>query len=187
MVALLGLAVIVIGVRLPASVDLWAERLVGLTLLVLGGYILATLFRPGDHIPKSRYMLLHKGIYRVGRLVSFRRNGQDAAQYVPPPAFDARSIFFVGIVHGLGAETPSQLMIFLLAVHLGGTFLGIVGLGTFIAGLLIMNTLMTASAAGVFGAAHDRPIVRRTLFAFTGIYSFAMGVLFIGGRSFLLP
>lgn len=55
------------------------------------------------------------------------------------------------------AETPSQLMIFLLAANLGGAALGMAGLGMFLAGLLVMNALMTASAAGVFGVSRNHP------------------------------
>ena len=60
----------------------------------------------------------------------------------------------IGVVHGLGAETPSQLMIFLLAANLGGVGKGFIGLAMFIAGLLVMNTVMTASAVGLFGFSH---------------------------------
>jgi hypothetical protein len=50
----------------------------------------------------------------------------------------------------MGAETPSQLALFLLAASLGGEAKGVEGLGMFLAGLLVMNTLMTASTCGLF-------------------------------------
>jgi High-affinity nickel-transport protein len=188
MVAALGFLVIVFGISLPASVDRWAERLVGLTLLLLGAYIISTLaFRPAHHLPKNRYMLLHEGYYRARH--AWKRHNDDAATpvYSPPKAFNGRSAFVVGLVHGLGAETPSQLMIFLLAANLGGAALGMAGLGMFLAGLLIMNALMTASTAGFFGVSRNRPNVRRAVFVLTGVYSLVMGFLFIAGRSSLLP
>src|SRR5260370_35879030 len=75
---------------------------------------------------------------------------------LPRPAdktwnYSSKSVLMIGVVHGLGAETPSQLMIFLLAANLGGISKGFVGLTMFIAGLLVMNTVMTASAGGIFG------------------------------------
>jgi len=188
MVAALGFLVIVLGIRLPAGADRWAERLVGLTLLLLGAYIISTLvFRPAHHLPKSRYMLLHEGYHRAK--MAWKRPEEGAARpaYSPPQSFSGRSVFVVGIVHGLGAETPSQLMIFLLAANLGGALLGMAGLGMFLAGLLIMNALMTASAAGVFGVSRHRPKVQRAVFALTGAYSLVMGLVFIAGRSSLLP
>ena len=45
-VAVLGSAAVVFRIALPAASDRWAERLVGLTLLVLGLYVLGTFFRP---------------------------------------------------------------------------------------------------------------------------------------------
>jgi high-affinity nickel permease len=187
MVVALGFLVIVLGISLPASIDRWAERLVGLTLLLLGAYIISTVaFRPA-HLPKSRYMLLHEGYHRARQAWKRHNDGVVTPVYSPPQSLNGRSVFVVGLVHGLGAETPSQLMIFLLAGNLGGAALGIAGLGMFLAGLLIMNALMTASAAGVFGVSRNRPNVRRAVFALTGVYSLVMGFLFIAGRSSLLP
>jgi MFS family permease len=187
-VAGLGAIVILLGISLPAGIDRWAERLVGLTLLVLGLYVLGTLLlKPHGPLPKSRYLLLHQGYHRI-RLAFRRPSPQDSPNaYNPPRNFDARSVFVIGVIHGLGAETPSQLMIFLLAANLGGAALGLLGLGVFLAGLLTMNLLMTASAAGVFGLSQHRPHLLRLVSAATGIYSIAMGLLFLAGRSSLLP
>ena len=60
-------------------------------------------------------------------------------------------MLLIGVVHGLGAEKPRQLMIFLLAAKLGGIGKGFVGLTIFFAGMLAMNTVITASAVGLFG------------------------------------
>jgi high-affinity nickel permease len=186
-VALLGSVVILFGVHLPAGIDRWAERLVGVTLVVLGIYVLSTLLlQPSTTLPKSRYMLLHAGYHRIRR--AFRKDGDALpASGTASKAFDARSVFFIGVVHGLGAETPSQLLIFLLAANLGGAALGLLGLGMFLVGLLTMNALMTASASGVFGISRHRPWVLRTVSALTAAYSLVMGVIFLTGRSILLP
>jgi high-affinity nickel permease len=182
-VALLGSIVILFGINLPAGVDRWAERLVGLTLFLLGIYVLGTLILKPGHMPKSRYALLHQGYDRI----RFALNPTPSKRYSPPDSVDARSVFIIGIVHGLGAETPSQLLIFLLAANLGGAALGMLGLGMFLAGLLMMNTLMTASVAGVFGISRHRPRVLRVVSALTAVYSLIMGIVFLAGRSSLLP
>lgn len=187
-VAGLGSIVILLGISLPAGIDRWAERLVGFTLLLLGIYVLGTLvFQPEDTLPKSRYRLLHEGYHRARIALSRRSGGVPAEVYEPPNSFDGRSVFVIGIIHGLGAETPSQLMIFLLAANLGGAALGMLGLGVFLAGLLTMNALMTASAAGVFGISRHRSWVMRLVSGLTGAYSVVMGILFLLGRSSLLP
>ena len=185
-VAALGSIVILFGISLPTGIDRWAERLVGLTLLVLGIYVLGTLILKPADLPKSRYMLLHHAYHRT-RIALRSRHNATAERYSAPQSFDARSVFVIGIVHGLGAETPSQLMIFLLAANLGGAALGILGLAVFLAGLLTMNTLMTASAAGVFGVSRHRPQIFRVVSAFTAVYSLVMGFVFLAGRSAFLP
>ncbi len=187
-VAGLGSIVILLGISLPAGIDRWAERLVGFTLLLLGIYVLGTLvFRPEDTLPKSRYMLLHAGYHRARLVFKRRAEGVPVEAYAPPKNFDTRSVFAIGVIHGLGAETPSQLMIFLLAANLGGAALGMLGLGMFLAGLLTMNATMTASAAGLFGVSRHRPQFLRVVSALTAIYSLAMGIIFLAGHSSFLP
>src|SRR3989442_6963307 len=56
-VAVLGSAVILFQLSLPEGMDRIAERLVGITLVVLGLYVLGLLFK-GDYAPRSRFALL---------------------------------------------------------------------------------------------------------------------------------
>src|ERR1700733_7762092 len=54
-VAVLGCAVILFQRSLPARIDSWAEREVGLTLIILGLYVLGSLLRNSAvYIPRSR-------------------------------------------------------------------------------------------------------------------------------------
>jgi hypothetical protein len=186
-VALLGSVVILFGINLPAGVDRWTERLVGFTLLLLGLYVLGTLILKPGHLPKSRYALLHQGYLRIRLALKRNRQPAPSERRLAPESFDARSVFVIGIVHGLGAETPSQILIFLLAANLGGAVLGMLGLGMFLAGLFTMNALMTASAAGIFGVSRHRPQVLTAISALTAVYSLIMGVVFLAGRSSVLP
>src|SRR5208282_3030875 len=58
MVAVLGGAVIFFQRSLPRSIDNWAERAVGLTLVVQGLYVLGTLLRGDGSLPKSRASIM---------------------------------------------------------------------------------------------------------------------------------
>jgi hypothetical protein len=60
---------------------------------------------------------------------------------------------------------------------------GFLGLGMFLAGLLVMNTLMTASAAGLFGFSSRMPRVQFTITALTAVYSLTVGSIFLLGYS----
>ena len=117
MVALLGSAVIVFQLSLPHGIDRIAERLVGLTLLVLGVYVLGSLSK-GNPAPRSRFHLMAA----VAQWVHWKMSSYWHDQDVRRPAdktwnYSSKSVLMIGVVHGLGAETPSQLMIFLLAAN----------------------------------------------------------------------
>lgn len=186
MVAILGGAVILFQRSLPRSLDNWAERAVGLTLLVLGLYVLGTLLRDKTALPKSRAsILIGSGrwlFWKLGR--AFGQTGERPQQSA---SYSRRSVFVIGIIHGLGAETPSQLLLFLLAANLGGVARGFLGLAVFLAGLLTMNTLMTASAVGIFGMSAAKPNVLRFVIGATALYSVVVGSIFLFGASSLLP
>lgn len=189
-VALLGSAAVAFRISLPPASDRWAERLVGITLLVLGFYVLGTFFRPSTHThaPKTRITLLLNGAlwvyWRLTRLFGGTR--------VEPPqvfkdGYGTTSTFLVGVIHGLGAETPTQILLFLMAANLGGTGAGLLGLLAFIVGLIAMNTLMCASAAGLFSATLARPNALKALTLATSAYSIIVGAIFLIGSANKLP
>jgi high-affinity nickel-transport protein len=192
-VAVLGGAVIFLHLGLPRNLDAIGERLVGATLIILAIYVLAAFFRrrsgTGHHhaLPPSRIALLVTGARQAKWRIQRLRNPD-----TPEPApfrfqYDKGSVLLVGIIHGLGAETPSQLLLFLLAANLGGTSRGFLGLLCFIAGLLVMNTIMTASASGIFASSKHRPRVQALITSVTAVYSLVIGTIFLLGVSDKLP
>ena len=189
MVATLGAAVIVFQTSLPRAIDNWAERAVGLTLVLLGIYVLGSMFRGDKTVaPKSRIMMLI-GAFRWLR---WKIHSVFSAAPAERPldisrGYSKKSVFCVGVIHGLGAETPSQLGIFFVAANLGGLALGFLGLAMFIAGLLAMNTLMTASAVGVFNLGNTRHRLMQWMTALTAAYSLAVGTIFLFGSASILP
>jgi hypothetical protein len=187
-VAALGGAVILFQKNLPASVDRFAERAVGLTLVLLSFYVLSCLVRrKHTHASLSRIAVAVNAARWTGwRLRSFFREGEAPPQPVRW-TYQNRSAFGIGVIHGVGAETPSQLFVFLLAANLGGVSWGFLGLAMFIAGLLLMNTVMTASATGLFRVSLRRPVFVNALSYATAAYSFLMGIIFLFGASSMLP
>jgi high-affinity nickel permease len=189
MIALLGSIVILFQLSLPHRLDSWAERLVGVTLIVLAVYVLGNLaWGSPQAIPPSRGALIIRGFRRLRR--RFAPKGGDAG--IQPEAdqtlnYTGPIAFGVGVIHGLGAETPSQIALFLLAANLGGVAKGIGGMAMFLVGLLTMNTLMTASACGLFHRAAPHPRTMRIFVGLTAIYSFIVGCVFLLGSAGRLP
>jgi hypothetical protein len=192
-VAVLGALAVTFRLSLPAASDRWAERLVGVTLLVLGLYVLGTFLRPSmfpshSHGPRTRITLLVNGLlwlyWRLGRIFGGTRV---EAPQIFKDGYGTSSTFLVGVIHGLGAETPTQLMLFFWAANLGGTAVGLLGLLMFILGLLAMNTLMCASAAGLFSSTWAGPRTTRALTLLTSAYSIVVGAIFLLGAADKLP
>ncbi|HEX3435943.1 MAG TPA: hypothetical protein VHT24_04180 [Pseudacidobacterium sp.] len=187
----LGAFVILLHISLPARLDAWAERLVGLTLIVLGLLVVANLMRKqhshSHQSMQSRWALLIDAsrhfVWRVRRIF------QSDLPRPEPFAWNYSNgtVFGIGILHGLGAETPTQLMLFLLAASLGGTALGIVGLFAFGLGLVVMNAVMTVALSGIFGTGRLHPNFYRIVAAAGALYSLVIGFVFLLGASERLP
>lgn len=190
-VAVLGAAAIGFRLTLPQGSDRWAERAVGITLLILGIYVLGSLVRRTEHghaHPKTRITLLINGILWLYWRIARRLGSSDSKRpEVFRQGYGSGSTFLIGIIHGVGAETPTQLLLFLMAANLGGAAKGFLGLLMFIVGLVGMNTLMCASAAGIFIGGMSKPFVFRTVTALTSIYSVVVGIVFLFGSANVLP
>jgi len=186
-VAVLGSAVIFFQLSLPHGMDRIAERLVGITLLVLGLYVLGSLFK-GDPAPRSRFHILAASLrWLHWKIKNYWHDHEHPRPESGTWDYSPKSVFGIGVVHGLGAETPSQLMIFLLTANLGGISKGFLGLAVFIVGLLIMNTIMTALSVGLFGMSSRLPWFQFVVTGLTAIYSLGVGMFFLLGSSQLLP
>lgn len=191
-VAALGVAVLELHVGLPTGIDHWTERLIGLTLIVLGIGVVAGILRKDVHghshgRMESRLAIAINGVlwaaWQLRRLWNREAPRPERFQWM----YTGKSVFLIGILHGVGAETPSQLALFFLTANLGGTSQGLLGLLAFSVGLVTMNALMTASLGGAFrfGGPHSRFY---HAIAWTGAaYSCIIGIIFLFGISSHLP
>lgn len=218
-VLLLGILAIVAGDLLPPGIDEVLGRVVGATLLVLGVYVLVSLFRHGrDFRLRSRWMLLFAGVRKGARWV--RRRAQAArhpegdqpdASGVDPALwhhghhgrpghhhhdaperddvqnYGVGTAVAVGMIHGIGAETPSQVLIFLAAAGAGGTLVGVAVLVAFIAGLVLSNSLITIGSAVGFLSASRNFSVYAAVGVLTAAFSLVLGTLFVLGKESVLP
>lgn len=217
-VVALGVMVLVLHLGLPERLDHWTEKLIGLTLILLGLGVAVGLLRRRPHkhqhthagttvhthlhaheLPaenehthsnvhvESRIAAAVNGILWFGWWVRRFFDPQLAAPRQFRWNYSGRSVFVIGVIHGVGAETPSQLALFFIAANLGGTVHGLLGLGSFAVGLVAMNTLMTATLGGAFGASSARPIIYKVIGWTGAAYSLAIGVIFLFGLTDLLP
>ena len=191
-VATLGILVLQLHLGLPEGIDNWTERLVGLTLIVLGIGVAAGILRKDVHGHshgriESRLAIAINGILWLAWRIRRFRNPQAPRPERFQWMYTGKSVFLIGVLHGVGAETPSQLALFFLTANLGGTSRGMMGLTAFAIGLVAMNALMTASMGTAFKASNQRPLLYHAI-AWTGaVYSFGLGLIFLLGISDRLP
>jgi hypothetical protein len=95
--------------------------------------------------------------------------------------------FLVGMLHGVGAETPTQILIFTAAAGAGGKAAGLAVLGAFIVGLIASNSVITVGTAFGFLRASKNFAVYATVAVITGVFSLVIGVLFVLGKDTVLP
>jgi hypothetical protein len=236
-VLVIGSAAILLGARLPQSVDPIMERIVGFTLVVLGVFVFASLIKHGREFRmRSRWMLIFSGVrtaYRRTRSAIARPNvasaehphdnldpihlhaddgaavavaddlpvsewhhghhgrpGHHHHKHPEPEAFmeyGRGTAFVVGMVHGIGAETPTQIVIFLTAVTAGGKAAGEAVLITFLIGLLASNTMITLGSTYGFLRATQNWKIYVTVAILTGTFSLVIGLLFLSGAGSILP
>lgn len=192
MVAALGVTVLQLHLGLPEGLDHWTERLIGLTLIVLGIGVVAGILRKDAHGHRHTRVESRLAIAINGALWAWWRARRLFNPAAPQPVrfqwmYNGKSVFLIGILHGIGAETPSQLALFFLTANLGGTSRGLMGLAAFAVGLVAMNALMTASLGGAFKAGGQHPRIFHVI-AWTGAaYSCIIGLIFLFGVSSRLP
>src|ERR1700730_1720681 len=189
-ISLLGSMAVCLQLALPPAADRWMERLVGATLVALSGYLLVMLLRTRNHVhfqSRSRVMLLIDGVlWFYGHLRRWLGlKGEIVAQR--ESGYGLKSIFLIGLIHGFGAETPTQLVLFFMTARIGSVALGLAGLLLFIVGMATVNTLVCVVLARLLYGGAKYGTFQRLLSGFTAMYSVVVGVFFLGGWSPVLP
>lgn len=188
-VVTLGLLAIWTSTILPGWIDPLMERVVGMTLLVLGIWIFYSLWRYGrDFQLRSRWMLVFALVGRAwGRLKASLsgeahvHHSHDVAQY------GRKTAFGIGMIHGVGAETGSQALLLAGAAGATTAVAGSAMLMAFVVGLVVSNSLIAAFATFGFVSSQTRQSVYLVIGVIAGIFSLVVGLLFATGMGTSLP
>ncbi len=251
-VFLLGTLAIAFGLAIPGGLDEWMGRIVGITLIMLGGWILLELVRKGrDFRLRSRWMLVINGTFAGLRRVRSGLSGRQitiehdhdhehdlteiahddspahdhshqdvpaellpvlavaagwrgigqrlrartqhshshahalALPEQPDVAYGHRTASGIGMLHGVGIESPTQIAIFVASSSVAGVGFGLALLGTWVLGLIIANAgLAVVAGAGVLNAERSFPVYA-TLATIVSILSIALGIVYLFGLDVL--
>jgi high-affinity nickel-transport protein len=105
----------------------------------------------------------------------------------PFPTYGRPTAAAVGVLHGIGAETPTQILLFLAAARAGGTAVGVALLLCFVAGLLMSNTGVALTATFGFLRASRNSLVAVAVSMVTAAFSLVVGALLLAGQAPVLP
>jgi high-affinity nickel-transport protein len=187
----LGLAALAFGTLLPDWLDPIMGRVVGLTLLLLGVWVLYSVLRyarGGESFRlRSRWMLVFDGVRFAWRRIGARLHGHEHVEPLEMSSYGPRTAFGVGMIHGIGAETGTQVLLIAAVGGAASAGLGVPMLIAFVIGLLISNLAIVVVSSVGFVASQTRERVYVLVGAIAGVFSLAIGLLFLLGQDVVLP
>lgn len=189
-VVVLGVIALLVGAVLPEWVDPILERVVGVTLVLLGGWVLYSVVQfargKAEFRMRSRWMLVFDLTRNAWGRMQARIHGHKHTPSAHATQYGPKTAFGVGMIHGVGAETGSQALLLAGVAGVSGVT-GIVLLFAFVVGLILSNTLVAVlSASGFIGAQRMRTAYV-VVGAVAGVASLAIGIIFIVGLGTVLP
>jgi hypothetical protein len=138
-VCLLGSTILIFAWSIPVWADHLMGKAVGLTLVIMAMVMLLSRRKKGERPHLSRGVAL---LAKIGR----KKNSAEADQAERGGfVFTRKSVFLIGIIHGIGAETPTQLLLFTTLAGIAAKSLGIAAVLVFSFGLLISHALIAVS------------------------------------------
>ncbi|GAC1662702.1 MAG: hypothetical protein NVS9B8_00400 [Candidatus Limnocylindrales bacterium] len=190
-VAVLGILALQFGALLPDWVDPIMGRVVGVTLIVLGVWVFYSVyayFRHGAEFRlRSRWMIVFSSVRYGWRWFGAKVHGHDHVEQVEMSAYGGRTAFGVGMIHGVGAETGSQVLIIAAVGGAASAGLGVPMMVAFIIGLLISNSVIVFVTATGFVASQLRNRIYLVIGVLAGAFSLVVGVLFLVQAQGALP
>jgi high-affinity nickel-transport protein len=187
----LGVAALAFGALLPDWLDPIMGRIVGVTLIALGAWVLYSVYRyarTGESFRiRSRWMLVFDGVRYGWRRVQARIHGHEHVEPLEMSSYGTRTAFGVGMIHGIGAETGTQVLLIAAVGGAASAGLGVPMLFAFVIGLLISNFAIVLLSSVGFVASQTRERVYVAIGAVAGAFSLVIGAVFLFGLDAVLP
>lgn len=185
----LGLLAVAIGINLPEWVDPFMEKFVGVTLVLLGAWLLLTIIKYGKNFKlKSRWMLIMDGVEKISNYIHSKIPHRHEHLEIKEHKKNASAAaFIVGVIHGIGAETPTQVLLFVTAAGVGKGLFGIIVLFIFVSGLITSNTFISILSVIGYTKAKNNSKIYVGLGLVTATFSLVIGSLFLLNKGSILP
>ena len=190
-VVALGLVALFFGALLPDWIDPIMGRVVGVTLIVLGLWVVYSLYQYARHGAefrlRSRWMLVFDSVRFGWRRLQAWLHGHPHAEPLEMSSYGVKTALAVGMIHGIGAETGSQVLIIAAVGGAASVGLGVPMMLAFVIGLLVSNTLIVVVSATGFVASQLRQQIYVAVGAVAALFSLVVGALFLFEAEATLP
>ncbi len=187
----LGIAALSFGAILPDWLDPIMGRVVGLTLVALGVWVLYSVYRyarGGESFRlRSRWMLVFDGLRYAWRRFGARLHGHEHVEPLEMSSYGPKTAFGVGMIHGIGAETGTQVLLIAAVGGAASAGLGIPMLLAFVLGLLISNFAIVVLTSVGFVASQTRERIYVVVGLVAGVFSLVLGTIYLLAMDAIVP
>lgn len=185
----IGMSIILLGITIPQTLDEIIGKAVGVTLVILGIYIIYHLAKKGqkEFRAATRFTIIANSIlYAYSKLGSKLLGRAIPQRKIFENGYGHHSSFTVGMIHGMGAESPTQLAVFAMSLGLG-IILGVTALLVFVSGIILSNLVFGVMiSTGFIQSLKSYKIYKYASIA-SAATSLIVGSLMIAGFDFVLP
>jgi hypothetical protein len=187
----LGFLALSFGAILPEGLDPIMGRVVGLTLVLLGLWVLYSVYRyarGGESFRlRSRWMLIFDGIRYAWRRFGARLHGHEHVEPLEMSSYGPRTAFGVGMIHGIGAETGTQVLLIAAVGGAASAGLGVPMLFAFVIGLLISNFAIVVMTSIGFVASQTKERIYVVVGLVAGLFSLLLGTIYLLAMDTIVP
>lgn len=185
---ILGIVAVLIGQTLPDWLDGIMERMVGITLIILGAWLIVVLIQNWNKkVMVSRWKMLFTGLRKLYSYISSKILHKHHHNHDVTEDMGTKEAYFIGVIAGFGAETATQILLFATAAGAGTVFLGITAVFAFILGLFAGQLIMILVLLAGYSSIARNKKVYNSIAVVTSVYSLVLGIMFILGQGSLLP
>jgi high-affinity nickel-transport protein len=132
-------------------------------------------------------MLVFDGARYGWRRLQARLHGHEHVEPLEMSSYGTRTALGVGMIHGIGAETGTQVLLIAAVGGAASAGLGVPMLLAFVLGLLISNFAIVVVSSVGFVASQTREMIYVAVGAVAGVFSLVIGTVFLFGLDAVLP
>ena len=132
-------------------------------------------------------MLVFDGVRYSWRHFQARLHGHEHTEPLEMSSYGPRTAFGVGMIHGIGAETGTQVLLIAAVGGAASAGLGIPMLFAFVLGLLMSNFAIVVLTSVGFVASQTRERIYVVVGFVAGLFSLVLGTIFLLSLDGVIP